>query len=970
MPGSETRQSPDRGGHVLKGGTRWSTERKVLAGFAFALGCLAIVGVMSYLSVVRLRANEAWVKHTREVLSKLELCLSTTTDAETAERGYVIAGDEGYLEPYRQAAERIGGVRQQLHELIRDNPVQEQHFRELDTLIGERLRALRHVIELRKTYGFEAAQREILKGQGKLLHDQIRHVIDAMAETEGGLLQERELRTRRSTVLTQAVIISGGLGAFVIVGLAMVAIRRDFAGRQRAERALQEANEQLEARVQERTAEVARAGESLRASERRFRALIEHSSDSITLVDAHNNIIYLSPAVAAVAGYTPEERVGQSAMENIHPDDVARLRGIAQQLLVEPGTSIPLQWRGRHKSGQWVWLEGVGTNLLHDPAVQAIVINYRDITERKQSEDRLQAQLARLALLSEITRAIAERQDVSSIFQVVIRTLEEHLAVDLCCIFRFEPGEKSVTVSGVGVHSRELAMELGMTEQASIEIDENGLSRCVNGVLVYEPDISEVAFPFPQRLARGGLRSMVAAPLRVESQVFGVVLTARRQASSFSSGECEFLRQVSEHAALAAQQAQLYGALQRAYDDLRQTQQSVMQQERLLALGKMASGIAHDINNAISPVTLYAEALLEQEPGLSPRARGYLETILRAIEDVAHTVARMREFYRQRESVAAMLPVDLNRLVLQVVELTHVHWSDMAQQRGIVIEVRTELAPVLPPILGIESEIRDALINLVFNAVDAMPHGGPLTLRTALRSEAGENSGKAEEGVTTPFVQLEIVDTGVGMDEDIRRRCLEPFFTTKGERGTGLGLAMVYGTMQRHGADLEIVSRPGEGTTVRLRFAAATMAAEASGATATVPIIPSLRILVVDDDPLVLNSLRDTLEADGHVVTVADGGQAGIDAFLASNAKGSPFPVVITDLGMPYVDGRKVSSAVKIAAPETMVVMLTGWGQRLVADGDIPPHVDRVLGKPPKLREIRTALVEYVVEKGEGLSGL
>jgi CheY-like chemotaxis protein len=117
-----------------------------------------------------------------------------------------------------------------------------------------------------------------------------------------------------------------------------------------------------------------------------------------------------------------------------------------------------------------------------------------------------------------------------------------------------------------------------------------------------------------------------------------------------------------------------------------------------------------------------------------------------------------------------------------------------------------------------------------------------------------------------------------------------------------------------------------------------------------------MRILIVDDDPLVLKSLRDTLEADGHYVTTADGGQAGIDAFVTARAQGNPFPVVITDLGMPYVDGRQVSSRIKAAAPATIILLLTGWGQRLVAEGEIPPHVDRVLSKPPKLRELREAL--------------
>ena len=132
-------------------------------------------------------------------------------------------------------------------------------------------------------------------------------------------------------------------------------------------------------------------------------------------------------------------------------------------------------------------------------------------------------------------------------------------------------------------------------------------------------------------------------------------MAARRQADGFSSGECEFLRQLSEHVALAAHQAQIYGALQQAYDDLRRSQQAIMEQERLRVLGQMASGIAHDINNALSPVALYTESLLERETDLSPRTRAYLETTQRAIDDVARTVGRMREFYRQREPQLTLL---------------------------------------------------------------------------------------------------------------------------------------------------------------------------------------------------------------------------------------------------------------------------------------------------------------------------
>ena len=567
----------------------------------------------------------------------------------------------------------------------------------------------------------------------------------------------------------------------------------------------------------------------------------------------------------------------------------------------------------------------------------------------------LRAHLARMNLLQHITRAIGERQDLESIFQVVLQSLEQNLPIDFGCLGIYDSSAEVITVAKVGGASVPLAVKLGMTEQARIAIDANGLSRCVRGQLVYEPDVRNVGFPFPQRLAEGGLRSLVIAPLSVENKVFGVLVASRSQEEAFSSADCEFLKQLCEHVALATQQTQLYGALQQAYDDLRQSQHTVMQQERLRALGQMASGIAHDINNAISPVALYTESLLEREPDMSPRARSYLITIQRAIDDVASTVARMREFYRPREPQLVLGRVSVNTIVEQVIELTQPRWGALSHQRGASIDVQAVPDPSAPEIMGAEGEIRDALTNLIFNAVDAMPEGGTITVRTRVVDAPSFGGGD------TPSRQvlIDVTDTGVGMDEETRRRCLEPFFTTKGERGTGLGLAMVYGMIQRHSAELEIHSTPGKGTTMRLVFPTY---APSPGATVRVHALPivekRLRILLVDDDPLLIKSLQDTLEADGHVITATHGGQQGIDAFTAAHQSGNPFALVVTDLGMPHVDGRKVAATIKSLSHSTPVVLLTGWGQRLVAENDVPPHVNRVLNKPPKLQELRAVLAE------------
>jgi signal transduction histidine kinase/ActR/RegA family two-component response regulator len=384
--------------------------------------------------------------------------------------------------------------------------------------------------------------------------------------------------------------------------------------------------------------------------------------------------------------------------------------------------------------------------------------------------------------------------------------------------------------------------------------------------------------------------------------------------------------------------------LEVAYQTLRQTQQVSMQQERLRALGRMASGIAHDINNALTPATLYAQSLLDHDKTLNAEARNDLGVIQQAIDDVTQTVARIKEFYRGRESNVSGMPVDIKLLLGQVVDLTQARWGDMPQARGIVVDVKTEHADHVPPIMGVQGEIRDAVTNLVFNAVDAMPSGGSLTLRSY---------------ATQHHVTVEVCDTGIGMTEDVRARCLDPFFTTKGERGTGLGLAMVYGMAERHNAVIEIDTEPNAGTIVRLVFPVATPdELAAPTAQATRHKVRGLRLLVIDDDELLRQSMQAILEREGHSVSIARGGRSGIESFADAAQRGEPFEVVITDLGMPHVDGRAVAAAVKSLSARTPVILLTGWGQHLRDGNEVPPDVDQMLNKPANLTELRAALAE------------
>ncbi len=247
--------------------------------------------------------------------------------------------------------------------------------------------------------------------------------------------------------------------------------------------------------------------------------------------------------------------------------------------------------------------------------------------------------------------------------------------------------------------------------------------------------------------------------------------------------------------------------LERAMQELRAAHDQVVQQERLRALGTMASGIAHDFNNALAAILGFTELLCNRPETLADTKKTlrYLQMMNTAAQDAGVVVNRLREFYRQREEGEVFAPVDLNKLIEQAVSLTQPKWKNQAEAKGVTIQVVTEFERIRP-VAGSEADLREALTNLIFNAVDAMPQGGTITVRTRSANSR---------------VIMEVADTGMGMTEDVRQRCLEPFFTTKGDRGTGLGLSMVYGILQRHLGSVEIDTALGKGTTFRLSLPAA-----------------------------------------------------------------------------------------------------------------------------------------------------
>jgi len=382
--------------------------------------------------------------------------------------------------------------------------------------------------------------------------------------------------------------------------------------------------------------------------------------------------------------------------------------------------------------------------------------------------------------------------------------------------------------------------------------------------------------------------------------------------------------------------------LEEALAELRQTQLQVIQQERLRALGQMASGIVHDFNNALTPILGYTD-LMRTVPGMlndTENVKNYLDIINTAAKDSAEITRNLRSFYSQHTEIDIFAPVNPTQLIEQAIELAQPRWKNQALASGIIINIETDLRAV-PPVSGSETELREMLINLIFNAVDAMPEGGTITMRTYSDEE---------------HVIIAISDTGKGMTEEVKERCFEPFFSTKDDRGAGLGLAVVYGIIQRHEGRIEIESEESKGTTFIVCLPIQGEAQVEEEREEKVTVRP-LHILLVEDRPMVRDIIRELLFLDRHTVETANNGRKGLAKFHEGK-----FDLVLTDRAMPDMNGDELATAIKQAAPKQYVIMLTGYGEMMKYIGEIPEGVDELLSKPITINDLRKALTKVIVE--------
>ena len=453
-----------------------------------------------------------------------------------------------------------------------------------------------------------------------------------------------------------------------------------------------------------------------------------------------------------------------------------------------------------------------------------------------------------------------------------------------------------------------------------------------------------------RRFPDGATGALVCMPIRIEARIIGVINLVRREGrgvpAPFSPTDLQFLTALMAHVGYSLDNARLLAEtretatrLGSALGELQTAQRTLVEGETLRAMGQMASGMAHHLNNLLAVSSGRIQLL--QLRATDTDLRRQLSIARNAMDDAADVVRRVLEFsVTQPRGEDAR--VDVNAAVSEVVELARPRWHDEAQLHGRKIEVQQELGSVAS-IAADSARVREVVMNLLLNAIDALPNGGRISVRT------WEAQGE---------VHCSVGDDGVGMSEDVRRRAFEPFFTTKGPQGIGLGLSVSHGILQRYRGDLTLDSVPGRGTVATFHVPVAGSATVVTAAASRpTEVVAPRRLLLVDDEPEVRETLAAVLAAHGHAVEQASSGQQALERLTS----GAAVDLVITDLGMPDMTGWEVAEAVSQRWSDLPVGLVTGWGMRTEASAEQRRCAAFVLAKPFAMETLLAAIARVPV---------
>jgi signal transduction histidine kinase/CheY-like chemotaxis protein len=553
-----------------------------------------------------------------------------------------------------------------------------------------------------------------------------------------------------------------------------------------------------------------------------------------------------------------------------------------------------------------------------------------------------------LEVVTRVTQEVSTRdvsRDLPGILRTIIHQIRRVVPCDYAAIALYNEDDDTFSVETV----YDYAVRDWSQLPAGLRYAAEGTpwqAACRTAGALAQSELSRSAFEYDRRLAVGGLRSGVVVPIIGASRAVGTLDFASRQAGAYGQVQIATLLELSHYLGTALHNARLSREREETATQLARTQEHLNLVDKVRAVGQLASGVAHDFNNLLAGVLGNAQLLLYEIQDEDQREM--LRIIERAAKDGAETVRRLQGFARM-EHDTPMTEVRLDMLARDAIDLTRPRWRDVAQSRGATIEIVKNLSPVAP-IAGRPAELREVLTNLIINAVDALPTGGTITVTTY---------DEGDEADTPISVIVEVADTGTGMSVEVRQRIFDPFFTTKGEQGTGLGLAVSLGIIQSHGGEIDVDSTPGTGTRFTLRLPVRDAVQPERRRAPRAVNAPPGHILFVESEAMVRDATVRVLARWGHKVAQAAGGVEALLMFAPDT-----FDVVISDLGMPDMNGWDLLGQIKARDPQVPTILITGWGRQLNPEEARARGVDFIIEKPFDQDDLREVLAEAMASGG------
>ena len=753
------------------------------------------------------------------------------------------------------------------------------------------------------------------------------------------------------------------------------------------------------------------------AQERRFRSLIEHSSDLIIVFRPDGSVSFLNAAFETMLGLRAEDWLGKSVFGLIWPEDVARTQALFARSLAAPGEAIPWQLRVRHADGTWRWLEGTGTNRVADPTIGGTVLNCRDITERKRAEEALRESEERLRQAVRVSHigifdhdhltdtiywsprqreiygwdpdapvtladfiGLVHPEDAQRIGEAVRRAHDpsgdgvwdvEHRIIRRDGSVRWLIERSQTFFGGEGAPRpvRTVGAVIDITEaklaEQALRLKDQAIATSLNGVGIADPD-GRIVYVNPAFLRLFGHASdadvLGKTPLDFAdpetTRQFLEELRARgacqRELAARRQDGTTFDVLVSANTVRDAN-GEIVSLMASFLDvsEAKRLQAQLLHSQKMESVGRLAGGVAHDFNNLLTVIKGYLELALS---GLHPRDPLYhdLSEANTAADSAAALTQQLLAF--SRKQIINPQVLSLNDVITRVRKM-------LPRLLGEDIELRTVLAPALGRVRFDPGQSEQILINLAVNARDAMPEGGKLAIETANTSFDAAYARDHPEVQPGDYVMLAVSDTGSGMSDDVKAHLFEPFFTTKGPgRGTGLGLAMILGAVSQNGGRIEVDSEPGHGTTFKIYLPRVHEAAvEAWPEPRAAQWRGTETILLVEDDEAVRSLAVRVLVQHGYAVHAFRDGTSAMHAVAGMT---EPLHLLITDVVMPEMNGPAMAQRIRELRPAIRVLFTSGYTDNVIVHHGVLAEGVEFLPKPYSPESLARRVREVLDEPG------